>query len=221
MTEGSSWQNQSKGTGTVEIHRIIEVATVLLLALATVGSAWCAYQVSQWNGVDTDLARASAAARLNGSREYALATQKVAYDAAVATQYAVAVVGENVPLQTFLRETIVRPGFLPILDEWEAVIAETGEPPPNLVEDQEYLDDLFAEANRYDDEAAALSADGDEAKQHADDYIQTTLFMASALFFAGVTASFSSRFTRLILLAASLVTLAYAASRIAGYPVAA
>ena len=115
----------------------------------------------------------------------------------------------------------MRPGFLPILDEWEAVIAETGEPPPNLVENQEYLDDLFAEANRYDDEAAALSADGDEAKQHADDYIQTTLFMASALFFAGVTASFSSRFTRLILLAASLVTLAYAASRIAGYPVAA
>lgn len=220
MSQASSWQNQSKGGSTVEVHRIIEVATVLLLALATVGSAWCAYQVSQWNGIDTDLARASAAARLNGSREYALATQKVAYDAAVATQYAEAVVAENVPLQTFLRQTIVRPGFLPILDEWQAFIDETGEPPPNLVENQEYLDDLFAEANRFDDDAAALSAQGDEAKQHADDYIQTTLFMASALFFAGVTASFSSRFTRLVLLSLSLVTLAYAASRISGYPVA-
>ena len=66
MSQSSSWQNQSKGDGTVQVHRILEVATVLLLALATVGSAWCAYQVSQWNGIDTDLARASAAARLNG-----------------------------------------------------------------------------------------------------------------------------------------------------------
>ena len=95
----------------------------------------------------------------------------MAYDAAVATQYAEAVVADNVPLQTFLRTTIMRPGFLPILDEWEADIKATGQPPPNLVENQEYLDDLFAEANRYDDDAAALSAQGDEAKQHADDYI--------------------------------------------------
>ena len=44
--------------------------------------------------------------------------------------------------------------------------------------------------------------------------------MASALFFAGVTASFSSRMTRIMLLAASAVTLGYAAARIAGYPIA-
>ena len=50
----SSWQNQNGGSGTVQIHRIIEVLTVLLLAIATVGSAWCAYQVSQWNGIETD-----------------------------------------------------------------------------------------------------------------------------------------------------------------------
>jgi hypothetical protein len=216
----TSWQNQKDTGGTVPVHRIIEVATVLLLALATVGSAWCAYQVSQWNGLETDAARESATARINGSREYALATQKVAYDAASVAQYAEAVVDGNEPLQTFLRTSIIRPGFLPLLDEWQAFIDETGEPPPNLVENEAYLADLFAASTEYDEVALAATIEGDEAGRNADEYIVTTLFMASALFFAGVTASFSSRLTRIVLLAASAMTLGFAAARIAGYPIA-
>ncbi len=215
----ASWQNQ-KGGGTVQVYRIIEVLTVLLLAVATVGSAWCAYQVSQWNGMETDASRASAVARINGSREYALATQKVAYDAASVAQYAEAIVDGNEPLQTFLRASIIRPAFLPLLDEWQAYIDETGEPPPNLVENEEYLSGLFAKSTEYDEVALAATIEGDDAGRNADDYIVTTLFMASALFFAGVTASFSSRLTRIALLAASALTLGYAAARIAGYPIA-
>jgi hypothetical protein len=159
-------------------------------------------------------------ARINGSREYALATQKVTYDAASVAQYAEAVVAGNEPLQAFLRASIIRPEFLPKLDEWQAYIDETGKPPPNLVEDTDYLGALFAKSNQYDDAALAASLEGDEAGRNADDYIVTTLFMASALFFAGVTASFSSRMTRIMLLAASALTLGYAAARIAGYPIA-
>jgi len=215
----ASWQNQ-KGGSTVQVYRIIEVLTVLLLAVATVGSAWCAYQVSQWNGMETDASRASAVARINGSREYALATQKVAYDAASVAQYAEAIVDGNEPLQTFLRASIIRPAFLPLLDEWQAYIDETGEPPPNLVENEEYLSSLFAKSTEYDEVALAATIEGDDAGRNADDYIVTTLFMASALFFAGVTASFSSRLTRIVLLAASALTLGFAAARIAGYPIA-
>ncbi len=216
----ASWQDQKGTGGTVQVFRIIEVATVLLLAVATVGSAWCAYQVSQWNGIETDAARESAVARINGSREFGLATQKVSYDAASVAQYAEAVVSENVPLQNFLRASIIRPGFLPVLEEWEAIIDATGSAPPNLTEDEEYLAELFAEAAVFDEAALAATLEGEEAGRNADDYILTTLFMASALFFAGVTASFSSRFTRIVLLAMSASTLAFAAARIAGYPVA-
>ena len=56
------------------------------------------------------------------------------YDAASVAQYAEAVVAGNEPLQTFLRASIIRPDFLPKLDEWQAYIDETGKPPPNLVE---------------------------------------------------------------------------------------
>ncbi len=192
---------------------------MLLLGLATVGSAWSAYQVSQWNGLETDEARVSAAFRIEASREYALATQIVAYDAASVTQYAEAVVEENTELQTFLRETIVRPGFLPILEEWENEI-QAGELPTNLLQDEEYLGELFAESDAADVGALAAASRSEEAGNNADDYIQLTLFFASALFFAGITASFRTRFPRLLLMAGAGVTLAVAGALLAGYPVA-
>ncbi len=199
--------------------RLIEVVTVLLLGLATVGSAWSAFQVSRWNGVETDAARASAGFRIDASREYSLATQKVAYDAASVSQYAQAVSTDNVKLQRFIRETLVRPDFLPILDSWKAQ-TDAGQLPTNLLQDQDYLDALLAPSKDLDAKALAASVRSEEAGNTADDYIRLTLFFASALFFAGITGSFKTRFTKLLLLAAAGITLAIAGTLLATYPVA-
>jgi hypothetical protein len=198
---------------------LIEIITVLLLGVATVGSAWSAFQVARWNGVETDEARASAGFRIDASREYALATQIVTYDSATVSQYALAVSEDNENLQDFLRAAIVRPGFLPILENWQAELA-AGQTPTNLLTDEDYLDGLFAAADAADVEAAAATVRGEEAGANADDYIQLTLFFASALFFAGITASFSNRLSRVLLLSGAGIVLAVAGVMLAGYPVA-
>jgi hypothetical protein len=192
--------------------------TVLILALATVGSAWSAYQVARWNGVETDEARASAVFRIDGSREYALATQIVAYDSATVGQYAAAAAADNQALRDFLRETLVRPGFVPVFERWEAQIA-AGETPTNLLADEGYLSELFAASDAADENAATASLLSEEAGSHADDYIRLTLFFASALFFAGITASFSNRLSKLLLLFGAGAILAVAGVLLAGYPV--
>ena len=197
----------------------MEVATVVLLGVASIGSAWSAYQVSRWNGVETDQARVSAVFRIDSSREYALATQLVAYDAAAVSQYAQSIAAENVALQDFLRETIVRPAFRPVIDEWKEQIA-AGQPPTNLLENQEYLSDLFAESNAADAAALGAAALSEEAGNDADGYVRITLFFAMALFFAGITASFSSRLARIMLLSASGITLVVASVLLATYPIA-
>ena len=199
--------------------RLIEIATVLLLAVATVGSAWSAYQVARWNGVETDDARASAVFRIDASREYALATQIVAYDSATVSQYAAAVSADNEPLQDFLRATLVRPGFLPVFEKWEAQIA-AGQIPTNLISDEDYLGDLFADADAADAAAAAATVRSEDAGANADDYIRLTLFFASALFFAGITASFSNRLSKMILLFGAGAILGVAGVLLAGYPIA-
>jgi hypothetical protein len=198
--------------------RLIEIVTVLLLGVATVGSAWSAYQVSRWNGVETDEARASAAFRIEGSREFALATQIVAYDSATVGQIAAATVTGNQEHLDFLRETLVRPGFVPVLQSWQAQIA-AGETPTNLLSDDDYLGDLFAASIAADAQAAAATVLSEEAGSNADDYIQLTLFFASALFFAGITASFANRLSKVTLLVGAGVILAVAGVLLAGYPV--
>ena len=220
----SPWSNESAGSknsggSRSRPGRLIEIITVVLLAVATVGSAWSAYQVSKWNGVETDEARASAVLRIESSREYALATQKVSYDAATVAQYASAVADENQELQDFLRATLVRPGFVPIFESWEAQLA-AGQTPTNLLADEEYLGELFAASDALDVEAGQASLRGEEAGANGDDYIQLTLFFASALFFAGITASFNNRLPRIVLLLGSAAILAFAGVLLGGYPIA-
>lgn len=220
----SPWSNDAAGSkrsggSRSQPGRLIEIVTVLLLAVATVGSAWSAFQVSKWNGVETDEARASAALRIESSREFGLATQKAAYDAATVAQYAAAVAGENEALQDFLRATLVRPGFVPMFETWEAQIA-AGQTPTNLLADEGYLGELFASSDKLDAEAGEATVRSEEAGANSDDYIRLTLFFASALFFAGITASFSNRFSKIVLLLGSTVILTAAGVLLAGYPVA-
>jgi hypothetical protein len=198
---------------------VIEIVTVVLLAVATVGSAWSAYQVSQWNGVETDEARSSAVWRIEGSKEFALATQIVTYDSMTVSQYATAVAEANQELQMFLKSTLVRPGFVEVLETWEAEIAD-GQTPTNLLADEEYLDALFAASNAADAQAADATLRSEAASSNGDGYIRLTLFFASALFFAGITASFSNRLSRLLLLSGAGVILVVAGVLLAGYPVA-
>jgi hypothetical protein len=79
---------------------------------------------------------------------------------------------------------------------------------------------LFADSEATDAKAIAATARSEEAGNTADDYIRLTLFFATALFFAGITASFKSRFARLLLLTAATVTLVIAGGLLTSYPIA-
>ena len=200
-------------------HRILEVLAVLLLGVATVGSAWCGYQASRWNGKQDDFARHASNLQVDANRQFGLATQSLTYDSNMLAQYAAAVTSGDEKLQQFLRTSLIRPAFLPILDQWQQQIA-AGQTPSNLLENQDYLDAQlgpFRATQALVDEAAVASHD---AGSTGDDYVLTTLLLASALFFAGLTTSFRVRFAQLMLLAASALLIAYAAARLAELPVA-
>lgn len=193
---------------------LMDMMAVLLLGIATVATAWCGIQSSRWNGEEADAARVENLGRIESSRLFALASQEVAYDATMTAKYAESVVDENVRLQTFLRAYLIRPGFLPFLDDWQARVKAGDETVGNLFTDADYLDSQFAEseaATEASDIAAARSA---EAASTADDYLLTTLLTATALFFAGVTTSFGTRSARLALLAAAVIVLAVTAARL-------
>jgi hypothetical protein len=193
--------------------RLIEVLAVALLGVATIGSAWCGYQATRWNGEEGDLARQSAALQVEAARQFGLATQTVSYDSNMIGQYANAAVSDNEDLMRFYRETLIRRDFLPVLDRWQQQV-DAGSVPENLLEDQEYLDAQLESYRRSAAEAEAVSVEAQLAGNEADDYVLTTLILASALFFAGLTTSFRVRFARLLLLSGAALLIAYAASRL-------
>ncbi len=143
----------------------------------------------------------------------------MAYDAAAVSQFGQAVASGNEDLQEFLRETIIRPGFEPILQQWRDEI-DAGLVPTNLVENDDYLQELFAKSTELDAASLTASQLSEEAGDNADGYVRLTLFFATALFFAGITASFSSRTARLMLLSAASITVVIAIGLLASYPVA-
>ena len=200
-------------------HRILEVLAVVLLGVATIGSAWCGYQATRWNGDENELARQASNLQVEAARQFGLATQVVSYDSNMIAQYARAVSEGNERLQQFFKASLIRPAFLPTLERWEEDVADGGSP-TNLLVDDEYLEEQLTGYRDTEARAQAMTAEAEEASSHADDYVLTTLLLASALFFAGLTTSFRVRFAQLMLLTGSVVLIAYAASRLADLPIA-
>jgi len=206
--------------GLDERGRLLEVVTVVILGVATVASAWCAFQSSRWNDRSDDDARIATDARVEQSRLYSKATTTIVYDSNIVIAYAAAVADENDKLIEFYRTKLVRPEFLPIIDEWRTSVASGSTDVTNLLENEEYLASLFTGSKEAEQQVINATADATTAGEYANDYLLTTLFMASALFFAGVVSSFKVRSAKGMLLLGAMFLLALGAARIAGLPIA-
>jgi hypothetical protein len=191
---------------------------VFLLGVATIGTAWCGYQASRWNQDQGEIAREGSDLRIEGNRQFGLATQAIVYDANLVGQYAQAVADGDTQLQEFFRSTLFRPEFVPVIERWQQAV-QAGETPPRLLEDREYLDSQLADYQSTQAQAEAKDVEAKDAGENGDDYVLVTVLLAAALFFAGVTTSFKMQMARLVLLMFATVLIAYCLSRIATLPV--
>ena len=199
--------------------RLLEIIAVLVLAITTLGTAWCAYQASQWSGIQSDDNRTESEHRLEANRQFGLAVQTISYDTNIIALYAQAVQAGNTGLAQFYRQSLARPGLLPILDKWQAEIA-AGQSPTPLIQDQDYLSALQSGYQSEEQQATATATDSQQAGDNSSAYVKNTILLAVALFFAGVTSSFRYKPARTLLIVLALVTLAFAASRVADLPIA-
>jgi K+-sensing histidine kinase KdpD len=122
-------------------------------------------------------------------------------------------------LAQFYRKNLVRPAFVPLLDQWQADLA-AGQTPQNLFENPDYINAQFADYQQAVDQAEALSAQSQQASATSDEYVITTILLAIALFFAGVTSSFRYQPARILLVLLAVATVAVAAVRLADLPIA-
>jgi len=110
-----------------------------------------------------------------------------------------------------LAERRFSPNFLKAFNSWLATDPATN---PNAPKGPTYMPDYvqpgLAMANRLDKEADSYYALGDMAASNSDNYVRTTIFLASVLFLVGISSHFRVRGARiaLVIVGASMMTLA-------------
>jgi hypothetical protein len=171
---------------------IVEFSAALLMALATIASAWCGYQATRWNGKQSILAGETAALRFEATRKLTLAGQEAVIDISTFEQLHRALIEDRTEYaQSILKR--FRPEARVAVDAWLATDPfKNPSAPTGPFRMKEYRPHLAEEANALDQEADRKFSQAREANTHVDRYTMVTIMLASVLFFAGLATHFTS-----------------------------
>lgn len=205
-------------TGEHGIDRVALVATVLL-AFATVATAWSGYQASRWGAETTKATMRGTAARLESTRASDLANAQAQIDVAVFTQWVNAYATGNRELRTFYFERF-RPEFKPAVVAWIATrpLRNPNAPLTPFAMPQ-YKPAARVEAARLEKQADAWAATARRNVQRSTNYVLGVVMFAAALFFAGMSTKLPSRRLGVALLVMGLVVFLVTLAWIATSPV--
>jgi hypothetical protein len=191
-------------------QRWMEVATAVVLSLATMASAWCAYQATRWSGVQTFRLSDAALAGRKSSQAAVTAIQGRAFDASMFIDYIEAKHTGNSSHEKFLYDRF-RPEMKKAVDAWlKTDPFNNPAAPPTPFKMTEYTQAEMEEASRQDELGASLRAAAQTANATADQYVLITVLFASVLFFGGVGNTFRSLWSRQASLTMAIVLLGVA-----------
>jgi len=194
------------------------VSTVLL-ALATVATAWSAYQARQWTGDQSEATSSATADRIAENRAAALANRQVQIDVATFTEWLDARARDERQLARFYQQRFRRE-FQPAFTAWLATrpLANRTAPPTPFAMRQ-YRLKANADAERLERPAAAKTDEAKESNARADDYMLAVVLFALSLFFAGISNKLESEGARAFVLGLGCVVFLGAAIWVATFPV--
>lgn len=191
----------SENTGEKRRAARLELIATLLLAFATVATAWSAYQARVWTGEQAKLTSRATASRIAVNRDAGLANRSVEIDIATFVQWINARAQDDTRLADFYQARF-RAEFRPAFDAWLATNPiETPSAPPTPFAMPEYRLQADADVARGEAESAALSSQSSEANARANRYMLAVVLFASSLFCAGIATRLASTRARMAILA--------------------
>ena len=201
------------------LEKWVEIISAVLISLATVASAWCAYQSALWGGEEAISYNAAGAARTESVRFSNQALQLTTIDVNMFTEFAAAYSNEDEFLFDFLMARF-RPEMKTAVDAWIATQPLINPDAPSSPfamaeyqsEAQDEADRLLKEVDRHLEEAR-------KNDERADNYILLTVIFASVLFFGGMSTEFDSLKIRIGLVAFSTLTFLVTLVIVVSFPI--
>jgi hypothetical protein len=165
---------------------LAEILAILILATATLATAWSGYQSARWSGVQAANYSRAGATRVESSRASAIAGMQMQVDIGLFTNWINAYAEDNQKLADFYQNRF-RDEFRPAFNAWVLTqpIKNPNAPsspfimPEYSLAKNEEADALEKKAGEYFDAA-------ESANEIADRYVLDTVILASVLFLAGM-----------------------------------
>jgi hypothetical protein len=180
--------------------RWIDIAAAVLLPLATVASAWCAYQASVWNGLQTFHLSAANADNRRAVEQLILANEHQIFDVSVLIEYIEARAAGQEQIAAFLMRRF-REDTRPAIERWlKTDPLNNPKAPASPFVLPEYQPREETRLHQYQQRATQKLTAARQANKTGDNYVFLTVLFASVLFFGGLATKVDVRFMRLTML---------------------
>jgi hypothetical protein len=173
--------------------RWIEFFSAIILALATIGTAWCGYQAARWSGQNSEYSSSADTAKIQAAQ---LANHAVIADSrnvSLFVEWSSAVSQDNQGLADFLLERF--PSELAIASQAWLALNPMNNPnaPLSPFDMPEYRLVDLEESEQLLEQVEADMMKASQANETADRYVLLTVLFASVLFFGGISGKFKSQ----------------------------
>jgi hypothetical protein len=204
--------------GKQRVQRVVEIVILVLLATATVASAWCIYEASAWGNVQMENVGAIALSQAESIRLTDDYNTLRTIDVNMYLAWVQAASENQTGKMVFLEDRF-RDEFRPAFNEWRQS-AKPGEVPLGTPFS---LPSYSLKTGRELDQLKhnmSVSLDNvRQANANSDSYVLTTVFGALVLFFAGVSGKWKWPVITLIFIAIAMIFMAIVLQRIFTLPI--
>jgi len=211
------------GPGTVaeksSKHALFEPIALVLLSLATIGTAWCSFQAASWQGVSQQMMNLSAASNRQAAKYQLQATQFGLLDVMLFSQYVNARMSSNDAAAGFYADRF-RSESKTAFQTWLASAPfENSNAFPHPFVPALYQPKLMTDAAQAEEESQTYWQKAGEAGRAGRGYILITVLLACALFCGGTAARFEAAWIRRTVMGVGLLAFAFALGRLLVLPV--
>jgi hypothetical protein len=197
---------------------VLEIVEAIILALVACFTAWSGYEAALWNSHQSELYGRSGKMRVQAETFSVRSNQERQYNAANVNEWLKAEVHKERNLAEIFERRFL-PEFLPAFEAWKQtdplhnMNAPAG---PTMM--PEYRDTAAVEFARLDKGATELFEQGTSARELGDNYVQTTVMLATVLLLTAISQRFRNHKIRLALLVLSALLLCGPLFRILSLP---
>lgn len=217
---GEVQQQSAAGTAKPKAkHPAFEAVALVLLSLATVGTAWCSYQAAVWSGFSQRTMNMSAAANRRSVTAQLQSYQLSSLDVMLFSEYVNARASSNTALADFYA-TRFRAEAKVAFDKWIATdpLKNSNAPPHPFVTNL-YRPKLLLQSEQDEAQSERLWDKAGQAGRVGRSYVLITVTLAAALFFSGTASRFQTGWIHQCVLFLGLGAFIFALYRLLQLPV--